>query len=206
MTGSKKQVFYIHGGNSYSNHELFLDSLKNKDIRELPWSEVLKKWPSTLRTELGDEYEVFMPEMPNKLNAQYKEWQIWFERHFEHVHDDVILVGWSLGGYFLAKYLIENNPPFKIKALFLLAAPFESKDLGDEDCQSFSFDVDRVGELAKKADNITIFHSKDDFLVPYDHALKYKAQLPTAELVTFEDKNHFLIAELPELLDRVRGL
>ena len=49
-------------------------------------------------------------------------------------------------------------------------------------------------------------HSKDDFVVPYEHALKYKAALPEAELVTFEDKNHFLVEELPELVERIRAL
>jgi pimeloyl-ACP methyl ester carboxylesterase len=49
-------------------------------------------------------------------------------------------------------------------------------------------------------------HSKDDFVVPYEHALKYKAALPAAELITFEDKNHFLVEELPELVQKIRNL
>ena len=200
----KQQVFYIHGGTAYSDYEAYLNDLRTKEIRNLPGLEQLKKWPSSLVEDLGEQYEVFTPSMPNSSNAKYEEWKIWFERHFEYLHDDIILVGWSQGGYFLAKYLIENDTPFSIKALFLLAAPYEPADFGGEDVGDFAFDTSRAGELANKADKIFIMHSKDDFVVPYEHALKYKKALPEAELVTFEDKTHFLVEEFPELLEKVR--
>lgn len=200
----KQQVFYIHGGTAFSRYEDFLNHLRTKEIRDLPGTEPVRKWSSTFREDLGEEFEVFMPSMPNSQNAKYEEWKIWFERYFEHLHDEVILVGWSQGGYFLAKYLIENDVPFRIKALFLISAPFENADFGGEDGGDFAFDTSRVGELAKKAAKIYLFHSKDDFLVPYEHALKYKNGLSEAELITFEDKNHFLVEELPELLEKIR--
>ena len=155
----------------------------------------------------SEQFEVFMPTMPNKQNAQYNEWKIWFERHFAHIQDGVILVGFSLGGYFLVKYLLENTVPFKVKALLLGAAPFEnSPDDSKEDGGDFAFDTHKVGELARTTDSITIFHSKDDFVVPYTHALKYQAALSQAELITFEDKNHFLIPEFPELVQKIQSL
>lgn len=200
----KQQVFYIHGGTAFSHYEDFLSHLKTKEIRDLPGSEPLKKWSGTLREDLGEEFEVFMPSMPNSQNAKYEEWKIWFERYFKYLYDGVILVGWSQGAYFLAKYLVENAVPFSIKALFLLAAPFENADFGGEDGGDFAFDTSRVGELEKKAPKIYLFHSKDDFLVPYEHALRYKREVPEAELVTFEDKNHFLIEGFPELLEVIR--
>ncbi len=208
MSGSdqKQQVLYVHGGTAYSRYEDFLEHLRTKELRNLPGIETLKKWPSTFRDDLGDSYEVFMPAMPNSQNAKYGEWKIWFERYFEYLHDEVILVGWSQGGYFLAKYLTENELPVTIKALFLLAAPFEKTDFEGEDGGDFAFNTERVGELAKKVGKIVIFHSKDDFLVPYEHALKYKSALSEAELVTFEDKNHFLIEQFPELLQHIGSL
>lgn len=205
-SNSKQQVFYIHGGAAFSRYDDFLTHLKTKVIRDLPGAEVLKKWSSTLREDLGEAYEVFTPSMPNSQNAKYEEWKIWFERYFEYLHDGVILVGWSQGGYFLVKYLIENDTPFTVKALCLVAAPFESVDFEGEDGGDFAFDTSRVGELAKKVEKICIFHSKDDFLVPYEHALKYTKALPGATLVTSEDKNHFLIEKFPELLTHIKRL
>ena len=92
----------------------------------------------------------------------------------------------------------------KITAFFLLAAPFAPDDFGGEDGGDFAFDTSKVNLLSEKVEKIVILHSKDDFVVPYEHALKYKEELPNAELVTFEDKNHFLVPEFPELLAHIR--
>lgn len=199
----KKQVFYIHGGSSYSDYEAFLRDLREEPVRDLPNSEPFQKWTDTLKEQLSD-YEVFKPSMPNSKNAKYEEWKIWFERYIPHLRDGLTCVGWSQGGYFFAKYLIENPAPVAIEALFLVAAPFQADDFGGEDGGDFSFDTSRVGELADKANKIYLFHSKDDFVVPYEHVLRYYAALPEAELVTFEDKNHFLIPEFPELLNKIK--
>ena len=201
---NKQQVFYIHGGSSFSDYGVFLEDLKTKTIRNLPGSEPLKMWTGTFREDLGEGYEVFMPAMPNSQNAKYEEWKIWFERHFEYLRDGVILVGWSQGGYFLSKYLIENETPFETRALFLVASPFEAGDFGGEDGGDFAFDTIRVGELANKAPKIYLFHSKDDPIVPYEHSLKFKEALPEAELIIFEDKNHFLVETFHELLEMIR--
>jgi len=204
----KQQIFYIHGGGSFSNYDCFIEDLKTTPIRSLPSGEAMKKWSDTLAEDLGGGYEVFKPRMPNSNNARYEEWKIWFERHFEYLRDGVILIGWSLGGYFLAKYMIENSTPFKIKALFLLASPFENipSDLSGEDGGDFAFDTSKVGELTKKANKIYLFHSKDDHVVLYDNVLKFKDELDDAELVSFSNKNHFIIEEFPELLSKIKEL
>lgn len=206
MAGSKQQVVYIHGGEAFSNYENFLELLRTQPVRGLPGEEYFKKWSSSLPEDLGDEYEVFTPHMPNKQNAKYEEWKIWFERHFEYLNDDVILLGWSQGGYFLVKYLIENDTPFSVKALFLIAAPFEPADFGLEDGGDFSFDTIKVAEIAKKVENIYLFHSQDDPIVPFSHGEKYKSALPEAEFVAFEDKNHFLVEEFPELISKLKAV
>jgi len=205
----KQQVFYIHGGSPYASYEDYLLDLHEIAIRDLPESGDKKRWYSTFRTALGDQYEVFMPLMPNKQNAQYDEWKIWFERHFEYLHDEIILVGISLGAMFLAKYLSEQSIPVSVKHAFLLAGPYEdhyAPEVNRQRAGSFAFESKVLDSLSVPQSNITIMHSKDDFVVPYEHALKYKAALPEAELVTFSDKNHFLVEELPELVERIKQL
>lgn len=200
----KKQVVYIHGGEAFNNHEVFLRRLQEIDIRDLPISEKSVKWVDTLANKLGEKYEVFTPQMPNKQNAKYEEWKIWFERHFEYLHDGVILIGCSLGSMFLSKYLSGNTVPFSVKALFLMASPVHIDGFNEEDCGDFVFSLDEAKNIQEKIENVYILHSKDDFLVPYEHALKYAEVLPKAKLVTFEDKNHFLVAELPELIEMIQ--
>jgi pimeloyl-ACP methyl ester carboxylesterase len=202
----KKQLVFIHGGEAYSNYDDFLYDLQNEDIGD-PLAERSKRWHQDLRNVLDEEYEVFKPSMPNSQNAKYLEWKIWFERHFQFLRDGVTLIGHSQGGMFLVKYLSENGTPFKVNTLFLLGAVYTvDSPINDskEDGGDFAFDTSRVGELAIKIPKIYILHSKDDFVVPYEHALKYKEALPAAELVTFEDKNHFLIPEFPELIDLIK--
>ena len=70
----------------------------------------------------------------------------------------------------------------------------------------FEFDTTKTGELANKIENIYILHSKDDFVVPFSHAEKYVEMLPNAEFMTFEDKNHFLIEEFPELIEKIKEI
>ncbi len=200
-----RQVFFIHGGSAYSSYDAFLAHLRTAEPR-YPDGQRPVRWSDGLRAELGEAYEVFAPQMPNKENAKYEEWKIWFERHFQFLHDDVVLVGWSQGGYFFAKYLTENETPFTIKALLLVGAPFEPDEFGGEDGGDFSFDTTKLPQLAERTAIIHLLHSEDDFVVPYAHAEKYKAALPLAMLHTFTDRNHFLQPEFPELVELLRSL
>lgn len=199
----KQQVFFIHGGMSFSKYDNFLQYLCTTEVRNLPGEESTKRWTHTLAEDL-ESCEVFTPRMPNSQNSKYKEWKIWFERHFEYLRNDLILIGWSQGGMFLIKYLTENQPPFKVRHLFLLAAPYDFFQTEGEDGGDFYAIEEKIPSLGSKAQNITIMHSKDDFVVPYTHGERLAASLPKAEFITFEDKNHFLIEEFPELLEKVR--
>ena len=200
----QKQLFYIHGGDAYLTHEAFLEDLQNRTLRD-PYGEGGVRWTDTLRPKLGERYEIFTPKMPCKENAKYEEWKVWFERHIPYLGERVTVLGWSLGGIFFAKYLSENEVPFTIERLYLLAAPFNSEDLCDVACGDFVLDPELIAKLPEKVGQIVLMHSKDDFVVPYEHGLVYQALLLTAELVTFEDKNHFLIEEFPELIERLQA-
>ncbi len=203
----KKQIIFIHGGDAFSKHEDFLEYLRTTEVRNLPGSEASGHWTQTLREDLGEEYEVFMPSMPNKQNALYEEWKIWLERHFKFVGDGVILVGWSLGGMFLAKYLSENKPPVAISALLLLAAPCGTYfDPTGNDCGTFQFNPSQLPEITKNISKISIWHSKDDFVVPIDHQICYQKNLPEAEILTFMNKNHFLQPTFEELVNKLRKI
>lgn len=201
----KRQIVYIHGGHTYSSYELFLRDLATSNVQE-PFDEPQVMWSHALQKSLDGEYSLCAPIMPNKQNAQYEEWKIWFERHFEFFAEEVSLIGWSLGAVFLTKYLSENKVPFRVNALFLVSVVATFEDLGKEGPTSFSPDFDLMGKLEEQVEHIHLFHSKDDFVVPFSHAEKYYKALPTSVLHVFEDRDHFLQADFPELIEEIKGL
>jgi hypothetical protein len=194
----KKQIVVIHGGDSFETREKFLDALKNWEVTK---ESFLPKagWKSNLQSDLGEEYEVLSPRMPNKQNAKYDEWKIWFERMSPFLENGVILIGHSMGGLFLAKYLSENKFPKKISAFFLVAAPHRST----EDIASFpvTSDLKRVWEQCQ---NIHIFQSEDDPLVPFAEAEEYKKAWPEAKMHVFTDRGHFNQETFPELAREIK--
>ena len=205
----KQQVLYIHGGESFNDHGDFLERLRTIDLWHLPKDDgtiPLKKWTSTLAADLGEEFEVIMPPMPNKQNAKFAEWSIWFERHFEYLNDGAILMGCSLGAMFLAKYLSEHDLPFRPKTVFLMAGAYALPGFSDKDCGDFLVAPAVVRELVPKTDKVVIMHSEDDFVVPYAHGVALHEAVPEAEFVSFADKGHFLVGELREVLAMVQDL
>src|SRR3989344_5529074 len=123
----KQQILIIHGADAFSTYEDFLESLGTWPVLE-PYDGKKKKWKEDFAEKLMNDYDVYFPLMPNKQNAKYEEWKIWFERHFEVIRDGVVLIGHSQGGYFLAKYLTEDSLPFHPVALYLIAAPIGPDD------------------------------------------------------------------------------
>ena len=118
-----QQVFVIHGGNAFNSYEEYISALEEKVVSLEDFTR--KGWKKSLQEKLGAEYEVFNPQMPNGQNAKYPEWKIYFEKFLPLFSDNVIFVGHSLGGIFLAKYFSENKVSKKIKATILIAAPYD---------------------------------------------------------------------------------
>ncbi len=198
-----QQIVLIHGGDMWATYEQYLTYLKNRQINFEKHGLRKPEWQEKLANNLGPEFEVIRPEMPSHRNAKYFEWKIWFEKFFPFINDGVVLVGGSLGGTFLAKYLAENQFPKKIKAVFLISACFE--DLPEEPLLDFGLSKS-LQLLESQAGKIILYHSKDDEVVPFSHLAKFQAALPTATVRIFEDRNHFNQVELPELTDDIKAL
>lgn len=199
----KRQVLVIHGGTTFDTHKDYIFYLKNKEI-SLDKLKLLKDWKDTLEKELGENFEVLSPRMPNGTNARYEEWKIWFERIIPLLNNDLILVGHSLGGIFLAKYLSENKIPIRIKATILVAAPFD--DEGSEESLADFKLPPSLSKLAEQSGTIYLIQSKDDPTVPFAQLEKYKKALPNAKTIIFEDRGHFKQEAFPEIVELIKRL
>jgi predicted alpha/beta hydrolase family esterase len=199
----KQQVVVIHGGDTFKSYGDFIINLKNKEV-SLEKLKPRKDWKDSLQLELGDNFEVLMPRMPNSTNAQYEEWKTWFERITPLLSKDVILLGHSLGGIFLAKYLSENIAQIKVKALILVAAPFDDEE-SDEPLASFEL-TGKLSNITDQCKNIYILQSEDDPVVPFGQLAKYHEALTSAKEIIFKDRGHFLTETFPEMVDLIKKL
>ena len=194
-----KQIVIIHGGSSFNSYENYLNHLKSSQLHyeRLLWSQ---KWRDWLAQEIVDA-DVLLPDFPNKQNASYAKWKIYFEKLLPLLGDDVQLIGYSLGAMFLAKYLHESPLHTTVRRLVLVSPCYNDESVEDLG----SFQIESVAGLEKSAEEIHLFHSKDDPVAPFTELAKFQQDLPTAKLHIFEDRNHFfqpIFPELKELLEQ----
>ncbi len=200
----KQQVLLIHGGDPQESYETYLEFLKNYPVRLERHALRAPGYQEILAQDLGENFEVLYPEMPNKRNAKYVEWKIWFEKFFQFLGDDVILVGGSLGATFLAKYLAENIFPKRIKALFLVAGA--SADNAPE-YRMLDFGLpENMERLSQQVKTAFLYHSTDDKVVPISNLERFKQVFPNATVRIFNDRGHFNQEEFPELVADIKSL
>ena len=196
----KKSLLIIHGGSTFDSYEEYLKYIESKTITLE--SITRTDWKDKLALNLSD-FDILYPKMPNSKNARYPEWKLWFEKILPLLSKEVVIVGHSLGGIFLAKYLTEDNDlSRKFLSLHLVAAPYDTEVIKDS---LADFELkNTVEKLELYSDNIFIYQSKDDTTVAFENAKKYKRDLPNAELVVFEDRGHFTQLEFPELIENIK--
>ena len=199
---NKPQIFMIHGGMTFKNRKDYLHYLKTRDIT----FGKKKRWATDYVDEkLGKKFEIVRPNMPLPEDSQYEDWKIHFERFIPIMRGNVILIGRSLGGIFLAKYLSENKFPKKILSTYLVCPPFDDTCIGEDLVNGFELKKD-LSLLEKNTKNLTLMFSADDDAVPVSHAEKYRAKLKKANIIIYKSKNgHFNISTFPEIVEMIRG-
>ena len=201
MPKNKIQVLIIHGGMTFKNKKDYLNFLKTREIS----IERKKYWSDEYLTKgLGNNFEIIRLRMPLADNAKYEEWKIHFERHSLLLKNNIILIGTSLGGIFLAKYLSENKFPKKILSTYLVCPPFDNSLREEDLAGGFKLKND-LTLIEKNSKKVYLLFSKDDDVVPPLHAKKYKQKLKNANLVIYKSKNgHFQISKFPEIIKMIK--
>ena len=197
-----KQVVVIGGGTTFARYEDYIESLRTKVVRidRIAYS---PSWKQSLQERLGSEYLVLIPSMPNTANAKYSEWKIYFDRVVEVLEDDCILLGHSMGGIFLAKYLSENKLPIRIGATVLIAAPFSDETAEDLD----EFKLETLSEHFKQqAGKVILFGAHDDPVIAASDFERYQSELSSAEVHEVSAQDHYVRAEFPELISALKAI
>lgn len=199
----KTHIFLVHGAMTFKSKKDYLKYLKTRPVS----IEKKSRWAlEYLDKELGKKFDIIRPRMPLQENAKYSDWKIYFERFIPLLKNDVILIGNSLGGIFLAKYLSENKFPKKILATFLTCAPFDNTHSLEQLVGGFKLKSD-LSLLEKNCRNLTLLFSGDDEVVPVYHAEKYRSKLKNAKIFIYKSKNgHFMVPKFPELVKMIKRL
>ena len=192
----KRQIFIIHGGDSFKTQRGYLKFLKNYKISLERYRAGKKDWKTDLHRKLGKNFEVFLPMMPNRINAKYKEWELWLNKFIPHMKTGAILIGHSLGGLFLAKYLSNNKITKKISAVFLIATPYNEGDFTTP--KSF-------GLLEKQSGKLFLYQSRNDTIVPFKDLEKYRARLQSAIYRISKNQGHFNVGSIPGLIKDIKN-
>ncbi len=192
-----QQILFIHGGESFATYDEYISWLKYDSVFDPERADRrAKRWHRQLESALPG-WTVLRPQMPNDVNARYLEWEIYFDKVVPFLEDGVVLIGHSLGGTFLMKYLAMRVLPITVHSIHLVAPSFGVPDT------TFSVheDISKVANLAQ----CTVYHSIDDTIVPYAETSAGMLRMPHAQLITFTDRGHFLSETFPELIDAIRS-
>jgi len=197
----KTKILMVHGGITFKSQEDYKNYLRNKEVRLEP----KKRWQDSYLTEnLGQDFQIIRPRMPLQDNAEYEDWKIIFENYINALDGNIILIGSSLGGVFLAKYLSENKIDKKIISAYLIASPFDNSLIGEDLVGGFELGED-LSLIEKNCKKVVLMFSKDDDCVPLAHADNYRKKLKGSNFIIYESKNgHFQIEEFPEIVDMIK--
>jgi len=175
------RIILIHGFNA------------NPEMNFHPW----------LRDELHQAgFEVLAPELPFSGEPDLFEWLKAMEEQVGRIDSEDIILGHSLGAVMALRYLEGAEMTGTPRAVILVAAPWTHKR--PEMRSFFTHELD-ADVLMWKASDFIIVHSKDDDLVPFDHAEKYRDILK-GKLLERDKEGHYMGEKYPILLQLIKKL
>jgi predicted alpha/beta hydrolase family esterase len=180
-----KQILFIQGGGAGAHEQ---------------WD---SKLVASLARELGQQFDIRYPQMPNEGDPSYPAWKATLEQEIAALDDDAILIGHSLGGTILITALAEHAPERKLAAVFLIAAPFIGPGGWPSDGIKPLQNLD--GRLSSAAP-IYLYHGSKDSTAPCAHVDLYKRAIPRAHVRKCEGRDHQFNNDLAEVAADIRRI
>jgi len=198
------KIFYLHGGTTHSTQEKFYEYLENKSVELEKKSPI---WTDMLETNFPS-HQIIRISLPNKKNADYKAWEIVFQKYIQYIDANSILIGFSLGASFLLKYLSKHKLPINPSKIILVAGPIDNEGSPEELCNGFSLVPTQLQLklLQDQSDNMHLFYATDDPIVPIIQMQKVQTILQKANFHTLKNRGgHFITADFPELINTIKN-
>jgi predicted alpha/beta hydrolase family esterase len=180
-----RQVLFVQGGGAGTHDE---------------WD---NKLVESLERDLGPDYKLIYPRMPNEADPKYTRWKAALEEELGRLDDGAVLVGHSMGGTILINALADDPPALALGGVFLIAAPF----VGDGGWPSEDIEPRRnIGASLPEGMPIYLYHGSKDDIAPLAHVDLYAKAIPQAVVRRLKGRNHQLNNELREVARDVLSL
>jgi len=154
------------------------------------------KLVASLERELGDEYVVRYPRMPDEDDPTFAAWGPAVRRELADLADGAIVVGHSVGGTLLLQVLVDRPSPRALGGIVLIAAPFAGA--GGWASEELTPPHDLGARLPQDVP-VHVFHGLDDRTVPPPHAQLYARAVGQAQVHLLPGRDHQLNEDLSEV-------
>ena len=180
-----KQVLFVQGGGQGVHDE---------------WD---NKLVESLQRELGTDYEIGYPRMPNEADPKYSLWKTALKKEFAKLDDGAILIGHSIGATILINVLAEQSSGLPPGGIFLIAAPFVGEGgWRSEDIESMA----NLGARLPEQWKIYFYQGSEDDTVPFAHVDLQEKGVPQAIVRRLADRDHQLNEDMSEVAADIRRL
>jgi uncharacterized protein len=140
--------------------------------------------------------------MPNEADPTYAAYKTQIAKELASLEGPIVLVGHSMGGTVLLRFLTEEKVKKTIAGIFLVAAPYwTAEEWFDEHKLHKNF-----ASPSRKIPPIFFYHSRDDLVVPFIHLAMYAAELPQATIREFDGRGHQFENDLSEVAADILNL
>jgi uncharacterized protein len=155
------------------------------------------KLAASLRSELGPDYEVRYPRMPNEDEPDYSAWSALIGQELAAMGEGALAVGHSIGASVLIRRLAGGDHGQTLAGVFLIAAPFWHDDKVWR-WEEVELPKDAGGRLAG-GPQLFLYHGGKDEIVPVEHVGLYAKTFPQAVMRVLDGRNHQLNDDLSEV-------
>jgi predicted alpha/beta hydrolase family esterase len=162
-----------------------------------------KKLVDSLASELGRDYEIRYPLVPNEADPTYADWRTALEKEFDRLDEDAIVIGHSLGGAILIRALAECRLKSALTAVILIAAPFVGE--GGWKSENTELRQDIAARLPVGVP-VLLFHGTKDEVAPVEHVDLYAETIPRALVRRRNGRDHQLNNDLSVVANDIRCL
>lgn len=147
-------------------------------------------------------HEVIVPDLPQPDSPDPEAWTKALLEEVGTVDEQTIVVGHSLGGTMALRFLEAVEAVSTPKACILIGTPWMIKD---EKFRGFFMSELDFDVLMWKAARFVVLHSRDDKVIPFDHAEKYVKVLHGKLVERNNGEGHFNKAEkYPVILELIK--